>query len=278
MMKELKKKSKRQEFKKNTGTNAILVLKKKAEWGPMMDAIVKTGIDVIVPSQEKGYKNVIQFGNDEKMVKRVPGVKYGWWMCDYRKLEGKPDVDYVFLCNKEYMEEYSYVAPTYYIPQHGMDKPVTKKIKIKWDAIFIGNFTSTCHQNRGDILSYIGKHVDLKIYSAGGFTVASPWLYSQTMFSLAISPQGKSYTSNRLYNILAAGGFCLTLWFPGIEYLFTNHKHLVWFKTKEEAVDIMEYYYNRPEERKKIREAGHKLYLEKHTAECRLTEMFNIMG
>jgi spore maturation protein CgeB len=94
---------------------------------------------------------------------------------------------------------------------------------------------------------------------------------------LAISPQYIGYTSNRLYNILASGGFCLTLWFPGIEDLFENKKHLVWFKTPEEAVKLARYYMEHPLEREKIAKQGHKEYLSKHTAQKRLDYMFDIL-
>jgi hypothetical protein len=46
--------------------------------------------------------------------------------------------------------------------------------------------------------------------------------------------------------------------FSGIEDLFTNHKHLVWYETNEEAEKLAAYYLGHEEEREKIALEGMK--------------------
>lgn len=206
-----------------------------------------------------------------------------WWMCDLRNPKELPDaeVDYIFLCNTEFTEDYKrkYKAEVFYLPQCGDDRPTPetgRDIKGK-EVVFIGNFNSKYHNNRGDILTAIGKVSNLMLVSGEGYSKDTKYLYKNVPISLAISPQAKGYTSNRLYNILSSGGFCLTLWFEGIEDLFENKKHLVWFKTVEEAEQLTKYYLKHKEERNRIAREGNKLYKEKHTAKHRLEMILSIV-
>ena len=106
----------------------------------------------------------------------------------------------------------------------------------------------------------------------------SKWLYQNTPINLAVSLPALGYTSNRVYNILASEGFCLTSWFPGIEDLFENRKHLVWFKSYGEAFQLAKYYLSHPDERDQIRKAGHQEYLAHHTVASRIDTMLEAMS
>jgi hypothetical protein len=64
------------------------------------------------------------------------------------------------------------------------------------------------------------------------------------------------YFSNRTFLTLASGGFHLTRYVPGLEKMFTNHKHLVWFKTHEECLDLIAHYLPRTAARRKIARDG----------------------
>ncbi len=134
------------------------------------------------------------------------------------------------------------------------------------------------HCNRLPFLSLLQEHISVDIIKAEGTTVDSKWIYQRAPISLALSPPALGYTSNRLYNILSAKGFCLTMWFPEIEKIFENHKHLVWFRTPEEAVELAKFYLARPEARMKIQEAGYQEYLENHTVAHRIDGMLKIMS
>jgi len=76
---------------------------------------------------------------------------------------------------------------------------------------------------------------------------------SQTMMSM------------RTFEVLGCGGFHLTQWTPAVEYYFKNHHHLVWTKSAEETLDLVNYYLARPEERAKIARCGQQEVYEKHT-------------
>ena len=64
------------------------------------------------------------------------------------------------------------------------------------------------------------------------------------------------YFSNRTFITLAAGGFHLTHYVPGLETLFRNHEHLVWFRSQAECLELIAHYLARPAQARAIAECG----------------------
>jgi spore maturation protein CgeB len=64
------------------------------------------------------------------------------------------------------------------------------------------------------------------------------------------------YFSNRTYLTLASGGFHLTHYVPGLETMFQNHRHLVWFRDDGECLDLLDHYLRREDARQEIARAG----------------------
>ncbi len=64
------------------------------------------------------------------------------------------------------------------------------------------------------------------------------------------------YFSNRTFLTLASGGFHLTHYVPGLEELFVNHRHLVWFHSDEECLELCAHYLGRDTARRRIADAG----------------------
>jgi hypothetical protein len=86
------------------------------------------------------------------------------------------------------------------------------------------------------------------------------------------------YTSwRRPLNSMCCGSFHLTHYFPGLEDIFKNGKHLVWFDSIPEAVELVKFYLVHEEEREKIAKAGLKEVLARHTWDMRVTEIFRYM-
>lgn len=71
--------------------------------------------------------------------------------------------------------------------------------------------------------------------------------------------------SNRLWLTLGCGGFLVTNYVPGFETLFENHKHLVWYTSPDECVELVRDYVGRPDDRRRIAEAGRELIRAEHT-------------
>ena len=77
--------------------------------------------------------------------------------------------------------------------------------------------------------------------------------------------QCAGYTSNRSWFTLGCGGFLLTSYSPGLETLVANHRHLVWYRSDEECLELIAHYLARPDERRQIAEAGRAYVLAHRT-------------
>jgi spore maturation protein CgeB len=72
------------------------------------------------------------------------------------------------------------------------------------------------------------------------------------------------YFSNRTWLSLGCGAFHLTHYVPGLEEVFGNHEHLVWYHGLEECLELLEHYVARDAERERIARAGHTLAVGQH--------------
>ncbi len=73
------------------------------------------------------------------------------------------------------------------------------------------------------------------------------------------------YWSNRLWLTLGCGGFLLTNYIRGLEDIFENREHLVWYHDEEECISLVNEYLAKPHERKRIADTGYKYVHEHHT-------------
>jgi len=83
------------------------------------------------------------------------------------------------------------------------------------------------------------------------------------------------YCSNRTWLTLGSGGFLLTNHFPGIEELFENHGELVWYRSSDECLELIEHYLARPDERRRIASAGHRYAREQRTVDHFVRDVFD---
>ena len=81
----------------------------------------------------------------------------------------------------------------------------------------------------------------------------------------------KAYTRRTIRSIFARRCH-ITLYIPGMEEDFENHKHLVWFKTVDEGIDLIKYYLDHDTEREEIAWAGWKLAMKKYTFHNRMED------
>lgn len=244
------------------------------------------------------YDILIWFHNQPPTIET--SAKVLWWMCDLRDpaaISNVTTASEVFVCNLLFKDAYNdcFGIPSYHLPQCGIDAPLAAGRSIKEDVLFLGivrggkhwevsNPSDTerlkslirsraFHSNRAPVIEEIRKSRTVNVISREGLTADQKHLYATAPISLSVSLPAKGYTSNRLYNIISSGGFALVNWFPGIEYQFENKRHLVWFKTPEEARELADYYMSHRDEREQIAAQGQELYQSRDTASHRLDYM-----
>lgn len=74
----------------------------------------------------------------------------------------------------------------------------------------------------------------------------------------------------RVWDILAAGGFCITNFQPELVMYFKNGGELVWFEDEADLVRKVRYYLEHDEERRRIAKNGQKKVRELHNYDARL--------
>jgi len=85
------------------------------------------------------------------------------------------------------------------------------------------------------------------------------------------------YFSARTFMALAAGGFHLTHYVPGLETMFENHRHLVWFQSDEECLELIDHYLTRPGERRRIAQEGQQLVRTRYSMAGQLDKVLTLI-
>lgn len=86
----------------------------------------------------------------------------------------------------------------------------------------------------------------------------------------------KTDLNMRCFEALACKRMLLTEDIPAVRDHFEDGKHLVLFKTVDEAVEKAQYYLAHPDERNAIAEAGYREFLDKHTYMHRAKELLKV--
>lgn len=231
------------------------------------------------------------------------GCTIMYWFCDLRAVEGirsniplqnliinpkkiGPLLDYIFLSNVGQIQDYKSgyeVENVYYMPQactpsfhHSVNK------KKKYDITFVGAIGKAWqHKERTKLIRKISHHYDINLRSDVRNNIAELYSSSKIVFGADLT-YGKPYSpylccSNRIFIALGCGAFYLCQYFPGLERLAENHKHLVWFKTEKELFELIDYYLSNDDEREKIRKNAEDLAHSKHTYVHRIQNILDII-
>lgn len=83
--------------------------------------------------------------------------------------------------------------------------------------------------------------------------------------------------TRRMFRSIASGRMYLTQYCPGMEDHFENHRHMVWFHTVEEAIDLVRYYLAHDGAREKIAAQGRALVASCDTFHHRLGQFVQIL-
>lgn len=227
-----------------------------------------------------------------------------YWYCDLRAVEGirsniplqnliinpkkiGPLLDYIFLTNVGQIQDYKNgyeVENVYYMAQactpsfhHSVN------LKKKYDITFVGAMDEKewQHKERTKLIRKISHHYDINLRSDVRNNIAELYSSSKIVFGADLT-YGKPYSpylccSNRIFIALGCGAFYICQYFPGLERLAENHKHLVWFKTEKELFELIDYYLSNDDEREKIRKNAEELAHSKHTYVHRIQNILDII-
>lgn len=178
------------------------------------------------------------------------------------RLEKAKRTDYNFVCQKADAIRFQEagIKNVFYMP-HAVEPlayPAISSLK-KYDISFIGHINS---ENRIEALDRIYKEIPNFFYGQRLFEQAAE-IYSQSKIVFNISINND--LNMRTFEGMSTKSFMLTSYNEEVASVFEDGKHLVLYKSLDEAVEKARYYLAHDEEREKIAQSGYEEVRSKHT-------------
>ncbi len=105
---------------------------------------------------------------------------------------------------------------------------------------------------------------------------ATSFIYAGTKINLNIALKGiEGGTTQRIMDIMGAGGFVLTNYCEETAELFEEDKEIVMFRTLEELIQKVDYYLEHEEEREQIARVGHERAMNDYTYEKKIKKLLD---
>lgn len=169
----------------------------------------------------------------------------------------------------------------------------------EWDTIQMAadavNMKLTA-RDREEVLWNLGQHFDVTLYSNSklpdklaensrlickgtvDYQAEMPLVFHNSKINLNITSRTiESGIPQRVFDILACGGFCLTNYQPEIAELFEDGVELVMYTDMEDLLQKAEYYLAHEEERQQIARAGYEKVKGSFSIRDRIVELINLI-
>ncbi|MGQ9756316.1 MAG: CgeB family protein, partial [Desulfotomaculales bacterium] len=110
------------------------------------------------------------------------------------------------------------------------------------------------------------------------YDTETPILYQVASIIIDIpSAQLLTAVNQRVFDVLAAGGFVLTNYQRDLEKFFEVGREIVCYRTPNELLKLVRHFLSHPEERKEVANAGRARVLRDHTYKERAEELLEVM-
>lgn len=243
-------------------------------------AIKDSKPDYILIGVREGLDPVREIYDDIKHL----DAKILYWYCDPStpiKRDLKGVIDFMFLSNSGQIDEYKKqfgIDNVYYLPQafspHVMYRCPMPEI---YDIAFAGSVCPIAlHESRKRHLDRLSSVYNVERTNKVRTMINELYNSSKLVYGGSDFPY-ELYTSNRFFIALGCGSAYLCSKFEGIEKLVENRKHVLWFESDDEMMELAQYYIESDRERNTLRENAYRLALEKHTYAKRMKNMFDIV-
>ena len=168
--------------------------------------------------------------------------------------------------------------------------PVPPKRRFHSDVSFIG---TGYDPSRAQFLLKIAKKYDIKVWGKGWEEWRKPlnWsgrpvegkefaaVCSSSNISLGVNPDrakgGMSYTSDRTWMVILAGGFYLGHGTPGLTEMLREGDHCAWYNDIDSCLDKIDYYLKNSAQRERIRREGQVFVRNNHTFDQRIHNLLS---
>lgn len=157
------------------------------------------------------------------------------------------------------------------LDSEGNPKPFSYANK-DYDVCFVGHVNS---DNRIEFLDRMLREFPNYYFGQRRFQeAAKKFCKSKIVLNIAM----KEDLNMRCFEAMGSGSFLLTDWVPHIDEIFEDGKHLVLYRSLDEAVDKANYYLAHDSEREKIAQAGFEEVMAKHTIDHRVKKILEAVN
>lgn len=143
---------------------------------------------------------------------------------------------------------------------------------------------------RQSVISELSAKYDVKVYTDesekflrakncgfADYWREAPVVFNRSKINLNLTLRSiRSGIPLRVWDILSAGGFCITNYQPELQLFFVDGRDLVWFKSREEMEKKIKYYLEHEDERRAIARNGYELVKKYHDYTSRIDTMAEI--
>lgn len=191
-----------------------------------------------------------------------PGDSYPYRLATAKK------ADFVFCAQKRAVQEMKRdgVSNPIWLP-HAFEPQAYPKFDLltkKFDVCFVGHVNT---RNREDALDRVFREFPNFYYGQQLFDAAArKYAESKVCFNISMEDD----LIMRVFEVMGTGSFLLTNWVPTIEDVFEDGKHLVLYRSLDEAVDKIKYYLKHDDEREAIAQSGYNEVITKHKIQDRV--------
>ncbi len=234
-----------------------------------------------------GGKLVIEFFRQNSDYFRKSNIQIIYWLWDIRKAinyDFRNIIDFMFVTTKNDIEKYkkSYnIENVFWMPASITPEIIqgNQEIEKKYDIGFAGSLDYDFHKKRTQIINFLKTSFNIKIFQ--NIYNDLPEYYSQCKIIFGGSPDQKDqklYMSNRIFVAMSCGLPFFTNYFKGLEKLFENEKHLVWYNNKRELLVLLEKYLSNKKLRHQIGKNAHSIIRKNHNYLIRIKNMLDIIN
>ncbi|MEI7451744.1 MAG: glycosyltransferase [Candidatus Falkowbacteria bacterium] len=253
----------------------------------------------ILPNTVKIIKDlgitVFAYNNDDPFSEKYP---FYFWR---HFLAGTFLYDHIFVYRQKNIEDYKKInykkvsiLRSYYIKNDNFNVSSLPSDKYKCDVIFIGHFEDDGRDEYIKML--LDANIDLKLFGPEWEKSKHYKYFIKKLgsisslkddYNLAInsaeialvflsSLNNDTYT-RRVFEIIAAKVFMLSVYSDDLNGLFTENKEAVYFRSKDDLLNKVRFYLANPELRKNIAQAGYqRLMVDGHEVDDRVKEIIRV--
>lgn len=161
-------------------------------------------------------------------------------------------VDMIYISNKTHIEKNKSAGSNYVYMPCPTDTNIfyNEKLETIYDLSFIGNNNQP---NRYKLVKHLHDKYNMHVFGSGwDLKLSNPGVYNdefrrvccRSKICISILDDKHtgldSYFSNRLINIMATGGCCITSYSTNLESVFDRGYHVEWFKSIDELDAVVE--------------------------------------